>query len=132
MNRKSPSVPKWKELLGFDKRSLSLFRVSLALIVIYDVVNRSNWIREHYSGMILHFLTHSTNKKHTTQQLQKLQQTTIEFNSEYTKKCNTASFIIEKNKRILIEYMKYNNNNNNNNNNPSHAAHLTRNYYLFR
>lgn len=42
-------VPKWREFLGLDKRSLALFRVSLGLIVFLDSLDRIKDAYDHYS-----------------------------------------------------------------------------------
>ena len=46
-------VSKWHELFGMDKRSLALFRVCLALVVLMDVVDRVGDLRAHYTGVCL-------------------------------------------------------------------------------
>jgi hypothetical protein len=42
---------KLKELFGFDKRSLALFRILISIFVLYDLWDRSKDFTEHYSDV---------------------------------------------------------------------------------
>lgn len=48
---KSTFASKLEELFGFDLRSLALFRIGLALIVIADLIIRSGDLRAHYTDV---------------------------------------------------------------------------------
>lgn len=47
---KQPLITKWQEILGLDKRSIALFRVSIALVALVDALHRLVDVRAHYTG----------------------------------------------------------------------------------